>query len=91
MAHVDNQVAQGPRRSRRIKHGPERYYGFLMTRCIDVLLVEDSELISFQDSTMGPDSQKWLEAMRSKMDSMYVNKVWTLVDPPESVRPIGCK
>ena len=25
------------------------------------------------------------------MDSMYVNKVWTLVDPPEAVRPIGCK
>ena len=25
------------------------------------------------------------------MDSMYVNKVWTLVDPLEAVRPIGCK
>ena len=29
--------------------------------------------------------------MRSEMESMYVNKVWTLVDPPEAVRPIGCK
>ena len=25
------------------------------------------------------------------MESMSANKVWTLVDPPESVRPIGCK
>ena len=91
VAPVDNQVAQEPRRSGRVRHGPERYYGFLLTQCVDVLLVEDGEPITFQEATTGPDSQKWLEAMRSEMDSMYVNKVWTLVDPPESVRPIGCK
>ena len=39
----------------------------------------------------GLDSERWQEAMRSEMESMYVNKVWTLVDPPEAVRPIGCK
>ena len=25
------------------------------------------------------------------MESMKVNDVWTLVDPPEEVKPIGCK
>ena len=25
------------------------------------------------------------------MESMYSNSVWELVDPPENVRPIGCK
>ena len=25
------------------------------------------------------------------MDSMYSNKVWTLVDPPEGIVPVGCK
>ena len=25
------------------------------------------------------------------MDSMYANQVWTLVDPPEGIVPIGCK
>ena len=25
------------------------------------------------------------------MESMYSNYVWELVDPPEDVRPIGCK
>ena len=25
------------------------------------------------------------------MESMYTNQVWTLVDPPEGVKPIGCK
>ncbi|KAL0451589.1 UNVERIFIED_CONTAM: hypothetical protein Slati_1137000 [Sesamum latifolium] len=37
------------------------------------------------------DSDKWLEAMKSKMDSMSSNKVWTLVDPSKGVRPVGCK
>ena len=38
-----------------------------------------------------PDSEKWLEAMRSEMDSMSENQVWTLVEPPEGIKPIGCK
>ena len=29
--------------------------------------------------------------MKSEMDSMYTNQVWTVVDSPESVKPIGCK
>ncbi|KAL0462954.1 UNVERIFIED_CONTAM: Retrovirus-related Pol polyprotein from transposon TNT 1-94 [Sesamum latifolium] len=37
------------------------------------------------------NSDKWLEAMKSKMDSMGSNQVWTLVDPPKGVRPVGCK
>ena len=37
------------------------------------------------------DSKRWIEAMKSKIDSIYDNQVWTLVDPPEGVKPIGCK
>ncbi|KAL0298824.1 UNVERIFIED_CONTAM: Retrovirus-related Pol polyprotein from transposon RE1 [Sesamum radiatum] len=37
------------------------------------------------------DSEKWLEAMKSEMDSMSSNQVWTLVDRPKGVRPVGCK
>ena len=29
--------------------------------------------------------------MKSEMDSMYENKIWTLVDPLEGIKPIGCK
>ena len=29
---------------------------------------------------MSPDFDKWLEAMKSEIGSMYENKVWTLVD-----------
>ncbi|KAL0430640.1 UNVERIFIED_CONTAM: hypothetical protein Sradi_0690000 [Sesamum radiatum] len=37
------------------------------------------------------DSDKWLEAMKFEMDSMGSNQVWTLVDPPKGIRPIGCE
>ena len=37
------------------------------------------------------DSDKWLEAMKSEIESMKVNNVWTLVHPPEGVKPIWCK
>ncbi|KAL0285078.1 UNVERIFIED_CONTAM: Retrovirus-related Pol polyprotein from transposon RE2 [Sesamum angustifolium] len=37
------------------------------------------------------DSRKWLEDMKFEMDSMSSNQVWTLVDRPKGVRPIGCK
>ncbi|KAL0445936.1 UNVERIFIED_CONTAM: Retrovirus-related Pol polyprotein from transposon RE2 [Sesamum latifolium] len=37
------------------------------------------------------DSDKWLEVMKSEMYSMGSNQVWTLVDHPKGVRPLGCK
>ncbi|KAG8483010.1 hypothetical protein CXB51_021928 [Gossypium anomalum] len=46
---------------------------------------------TYQEAVASPASEKWLEAMRSEMDSMYENQVWTLVDPHEGVKPIGCK
>ncbi|KAK8669710.1 hypothetical protein V6N13_107134 [Hibiscus sabdariffa] len=46
---------------------------------------------TYQEAVSSPDSEKWLEAMRSEMDSMSDNQVWTLVEPPEGIKPIGCK
>ncbi|KAL0457665.1 UNVERIFIED_CONTAM: Retrovirus-related Pol polyprotein from transposon TNT 1-94 [Sesamum latifolium] len=37
------------------------------------------------------DSDKWLEAMKFEMDSMGSSQVWTLIDLPKGVRPVGCK
>ncbi|KAL0457576.1 UNVERIFIED_CONTAM: hypothetical protein Slati_0384800 [Sesamum latifolium] len=37
------------------------------------------------------DSDKWLKAMRSEMNSMGSNQIWILVDPPKCVKPIGYK
>ena len=40
---------------------------------------------------VGPDSDKWLEAMKSERGSMYENKVWTLTDLPDDGRAIEDK
>jgi hypothetical protein len=40
---------------------------------------------------MGPESDRWLEAMRFEIDSMRDNQVWNLVDPPDGTRAIECK
>ncbi|KAK8593576.1 hypothetical protein V6N12_045653 [Hibiscus sabdariffa] len=78
------------RRSTRERHEPERY-GFLVTTHGDVILVDQDEPKTYQEAVASPDSEKWLEAMRSEMDSMSENQVWTLVEPPEGIKPIGCK
>ena len=78
------------RRSTRVHHLSERY-GFLLTNEDDVLLVDQDEPTSYEEAMANPDSDKWFEAMKSEIQSMYDNQVWTLVDPPEGVRPIGCK
>ena len=47
--------------------------------------------MTYSEAIMSNDFDKWLIAMKSEMDSMYINQVWTLVDALESVTPIGCK
>ena len=84
------QVTQGPRRSDRARLQPQRY-GFLISHSRDVLLIEHNEPTTYQEAIVGPNSEKWLNAMKSEMQSMYDNQVWTLVDPPEGVKTVGCK
>ncbi|KAK9024885.1 hypothetical protein V6N11_064791 [Hibiscus sabdariffa] len=85
-----NLETQPLRRSTRERHEPERY-GFLITTHGDVILVDQDEPKTYQEAVSSPESEKWLEAMRSEMDSMSNNQVWTLVEPPEGIKPIGCK
>ncbi|KAK8632991.1 hypothetical protein V6N13_013846 [Hibiscus sabdariffa] len=85
-----NLETQPLRRSTRERHEPERY-GFLVTSHGDVILVDQDEPKTYQEAVSSPDSEKWLEAMRSEMDSMSNNQVWTLVEPPEGIKPIWCK
>ncbi|WP_248789470.1 hypothetical protein, partial [Escherichia coli] len=61
-------VAQSPRRSGRIRREPERY-GFLVTHTGDVMLMDQDEPTTYQQAMSGPDSEKWLMAMKSEMES----------------------
>ena len=66
-------------------------YRFLITDDNDVLIVDQSEPTSYQEAINNSNSEKWLEAMKSEMQSMYDNQVWTLIDPTDGLKTIGCK
>jgi hypothetical protein len=53
-----------------------------------VMLVDHDEPATYTEAMEGPESEKWLEAMRSEIRSMYDNKVWTLVDIPSDRKAI---
>ena len=44
------------------------------------MLLDNNEPMSYGEAMVGPYSDKWLEAMKSEIGSMYQNKVCTLVD-----------
>ena len=52
------------------------------------MLLDQGKPTNYEGAMMSPDSEKWLEAMKSEMGSMYENKVWTLVDLPDDRQAI---
>lgn len=94
MNHVPDPVVEQvepTRRSERPRVQPRRYDDFILNESLDVLMLELSEPSTYKQAVTGPDSKKWLEAMRSEMDSMFENQVWDLIDLPDGVKPIGSK
>ena len=57
----------------------------------NVLFLENNEPTTYAEAMEIPDSELWLEAMRSELKSMDDNQVWNLVDLPDGVRAIECK
>ena len=46
------------------------------------MLQDQGEPTNYEEAMMSLDFGKWIEAMKSKIGSIYENKVWTLVDRP---------
>ena len=42
---------------------------------LEVMLLDNNEPTSYGEAMVGPDSNKWLEAIKSERGSMYENKV----------------
>ncbi|KAM1772047.1 hypothetical protein ACFX11_046791 [Malus domestica] len=93
--HIDNPVPEplAPRRSERVSKPPKRYG--LDNDFDELYLLGDNETKEdprdYIEAMSNIDSKRWQEAMKSEMDSMYQNQVWTLVDPPEGIVPVGNK
>ncbi|KAA0061307.1 gag/pol protein [Cucumis melo var. makuwa] len=79
-----------PRRSGRVVRQPDRYLGLSEAQTI---IPEDGieDLLTYKQAIHNVDYDQWIKAMDLEMESMYSNSVWTLVDQPNGIRPIGCK
>ena len=79
-----------PRRSGRLVRLPSRYR---QDGEAQVAITDDGidDPLTYRCAMEDNDKEKWLEAMKLEMESMYSNSVWELVDLPEGVNPIGCK
>ena len=84
---TSDQVTTELRRSTRTRSAPE-WYG---NPVLEIMLLDNNEPSNYEEAMAGPDSNKWLEAMKSEIESMYENKVWTLTDLPDDRRAIENK
>ena len=66
-------------------------YGFIIENDNKFHIIENNDPTTYSKAVMSSDADKWLSTMKSEIDSMYTNQVWTLVDAPKGVTPIGCK
>ncbi|KAK1605099.1 hypothetical protein QYE76_028772, partial [Lolium multiflorum] len=85
---TSNEETTEPRRSTRERATPDWY-----DPCLNVMIVDnnDEDPATYEEAMMSPDSNKRQEAMKSEMGSMYDNKVWTLVDLPDSRKAVENK
>ena len=64
-----------PRSSRRIFRPPERYMGMLTEEVKEIFLIGDrglsDDLNTFDEVMSDIDFKKWLDAMKSEIDSMH--------------------
>jgi hypothetical protein len=82
--------APAPHRSIRARCATKKFTLITMKQC-DILLLDNDEIMTYMEAMMGPNSEKWLGALESEIQSMHDNQVWNLVDPINGMRPMSCK
>ena len=55
------------------------------------LITEEGEPTSFKEAIASAEKKEWQLAMEKEMQSLALNKMWTLVQLPEGKRVVDCK
>ena len=77
-------------RSGRTIRKPTRYA--LLGETYQVILDNlDDDPTTYEEALKDVDVQEWKKAMDHEIESMGSNLVWSLVEAPKGVKPIGCK
>ncbi|GJX09800.1 putative RNA-directed DNA polymerase [Tanacetum coccineum] len=81
------------RTSGRVSKPPQFYYGFhnVEENISDSTLSELDKPANYKEAMASSEAAKWKEAMKSKIQSMYDNQVWNLVDTTPGLKAVGCK
>ncbi|GKA42047.1 retrotransposon protein, putative, ty1-copia subclass [Tanacetum coccineum] len=77
------------RRSTRTRHAPDRMCLYIDAE--EHELGDLGEPANYKAALLDPESDKWLNAMNVKMQSIKDNKVWDLVNLPLNEKTIGSK
>ena len=65
--------------------------GFVIGDDNEASIIQDDDTMTNSKVVERKDFNKWLSAIKSEMDSMYSNQVWTSVDPLDGINLIGYK
>jgi hypothetical protein len=84
------EVQEMPRRSGRVVRQPDRFIGLGESSDFPEGLNE-LDPRTYDEAVQDKDADSWKTAMESEIGSMDHNQVWELVEPPDGVKPIGCK
>jgi hypothetical protein len=80
-------IEQTKRRSARVCKTPQ-WFG---NPVLSVMLTDLDEPATYMEAMEGPESEKWIEDMKSEIRSMYDNQVWTLVEIPSDRKAVENK
>lgn len=75
-------------RSERIVRAPNRFIGVANVAISNELEYDPS---TYNKVVNDVDVDPWVESMKSELESIYSNNVWSLVKAPNKIKPIGCK
>ena len=82
-----------PCRSRRVVRKLKRYGMYSTFEHTYTVIIDefDNDPTSYLKAMTSSEANRWQKAIDVEVQSMYSNDIWTLVDPSEEIKPIGCK
>lgn len=73
------------RRSDRVNKQPDRYGEWVYSCAVN------ADPASYEEAVKCLDKDKWIQAMNKEINSIAENKVWTLTELPNDIKPVNCK
>ena len=84
---VNSEIETPPRRSRRIRHAPQRYGNVARHLAMSTVAQEViHEPLTYNQALQSPEAVRWQEAMQEEYDALVANQTWDVVDTPAGHR-----